>query len=144
MPFSCRYTHLKAVFPSETANFLVSQHRTNLKCFQQLKNAQICLKTQQISLFLPHRFHTLGSTPISRWSVWGKYFLNGFCVCLRKWTKLINVWRKLRAKKLDAWLGAPTSFWKLRRPTPGTNLLRAKVQRHNERASWIWASIQDG
>jgi hypothetical protein len=22
-------------------------------------------------------------------------FLNGFCVCLRKWPEMINVWRKL-------------------------------------------------
>ena len=37
LPFSCRYTHLKAVFPSETAHLTFKSRKTILICFQQEK-----------------------------------------------------------------------------------------------------------
>ena len=69
MSFSYKYMHLKAVFSNETGHLAFKTCETILNFFEQQKTALICLKTKQFLLFLPHYFHTLGSTPISHCSV---------------------------------------------------------------------------
>ena len=69
MPFSYKYSLLKAYFTSETGHLAFKTCKTILNFFEQQKTALICLKTKQFLMFLLLSFHTLGLTPISHCSV---------------------------------------------------------------------------